>query len=165
MGIKVLDSKDQTLNYDDYEVGDEFITPMTTITETHVVVFSGLTGDFNLGHTCEHFCNELTGDIGGGTRMAQGALVLSMAMGLFMRMGVGAYMKQAAFMGLDRWRCIGTVMIGDSISATFKVLEKEVIEKRPEWGKIRFGMTVNNHKGELIQVAEHLLAMSRQPQR
>ncbi len=161
MGVKVLNSERQTLAFEDYEVGDEFITPMVTITETHVVLFSGLTGDFNMGHACEHFCNELTGDIAGGTRMAHGLLVLSIGMGLFMRMGVMTYFRQAAYLGCNHWRCIRPVKIGDSIGARFRVLAKEVMEKKPEWGKITFGMTITNQKGETIQAAEHLLAMNR----
>ncbi len=164
MGVKVLEAEKQTLDYADYEIGDEFVTPMVTITETHLVMFAALTGDYNMGHTCEHFCNELAGDIGGGTRMVHGLLTMSIALGLFMRMGIMMYCKQGALIGADRWRCILPIKIGDSIGARFKVLEKETIEKRPDWGRIRFGMTITNQKGETVQVAEYLIAMSQQPQ-
>lgn len=161
MGVKVLDSEKQSLSYEDFEIGDEFITPTVTVTETHVVIFAGLTGDYNMGHTSEAFCKTLTGDIGGGTRMAHGLLGLSLGMGLFLRMGVLLYLKQGAYVGVDRWRCLAPIMIGDTIGARFKVLSKEIMKKRPEWGEVIFGMTISNQRGETVQAAEHLVAMAR----
>jgi acyl dehydratase len=161
MKVKVLEAEQQTLDYEDYEVGDEFITPMVTLTETHSVLFAGLTGDYNMGHTCEHFCNELSGDIGGGTRMIHGLLVMSVGVGLFQRMGVSMYMKQGAYLGIDRWRFVAPTKIGDSVGARVKVLEKKVFEKKPEWGVIRFGMTITNHKGDVVQAGEHVVAIAR----
>jgi acyl dehydratase len=161
MGIKVLDSENQTLGYDDYEIGDEFTTPMVTVTETHQVIFAGLTGDYSMGHTCEHFCNELSGDIGGGTRIVYGLLGMAMALGLFARMGVVGHLKQGAFLGIDRWRFKAPIKIGDSICSRVTVLEKKVLGKKPEWGSIRFGVTVTNHKGEIVQSGEQVIAISR----
>jgi acyl dehydratase len=156
MGVKVLKAEDQHLDYEDYEVGDEFITPMITITETHLVMFASLTGDQNLGHSCDHFTKEIVGGIAEGAKVVHGLLVLVMACGLFARMGVMAYTKRGAYLGMDRWRCIIPAHVGDSISAKWKVLEKQVHEKKPEWGRIKFGMTVLNHKGEVIQTGEHV---------
>jgi acyl dehydratase len=161
MGIKVLNSENQTLDFEDYEIGDEFITPMITITETHLVIFAGLTGDYSMGHTCEHFCNQLGGGLGGGTRMVHGLLGMVMALGLFSRMGVTNYLKEGAFMGIDRWRFKAPIKIGDSIGSRIKVLEKNALEKKPEWGSIRFGVTVTNQRGEIVQSGEKVIAFGR----
>ena len=37
--------------FEDFEIGDEFITPGRTVTEADVVLFAGLTGDYNRIHT------------------------------------------------------------------------------------------------------------------
>jgi acyl dehydratase len=164
MGKKVLKSEEQTLDYDDYEIGDEFITPMVTVTDTHLVMFAGLTGDYSMGHTCEHFCNELSGDIGGGTRMVYGLLGMVMALGLFARMGITTHLKQGAFLGVDRWRFKTPIKTGDSIGSKVKVLEKKALGKKPEWGSIRFSVTVTNQRGEIVQSGEQVIALSRRNQ-
>ena len=161
MKVKVLRAEDQTLDYEDFEIGDEFTTPMITLTETHLVLFSSITGDFNLGHTCEHYCNKLSGDLGGGTRMIQGLLGLSVGVGLFQRMGISAYLEKAAYLGIDQWRFIHPIKIGDSIGCKVEVLEKKVWEKKPEWGFLRMKMTIINQNDEVIQTGEHLIAIGR----
>lgn len=37
--------------YEDYEIGERFVTPARTIGETEVSMFAMLTGDFNRLHT------------------------------------------------------------------------------------------------------------------
>ena len=37
--------------FDDFEVGSEFVTPARTITQTDIVNFACLSGDFNEVHT------------------------------------------------------------------------------------------------------------------
>jgi len=156
MGIKVLEAKKQHLDYDDYEVGDEFVTAMITITETHLVMFSSLFGDLNMGHTCDHFTKDITEGIAAGRKVVHGHLVMVMACGLFARMGVMLYTKQGAYLGMPDWRIKRPAHVGDSISAKFKVMEKQVHDTKPEWGKIRFAMTVYNQDGEVLQTGEHL---------
>ena len=38
----------------------------------------------------------------------------------------------------------------------FKVIEKQVHETKPEWGKLKFGFSVYNQDGELLQTGENL---------
>jgi acyl dehydratase len=70
-------------------------------------------------------------------------------------------MKQGAYLGIDRWRFIAPVKIGDSVGAKVKILEKKVFEKKPEWGVIRFGMTITNQNGKVVQAGEHVVAINR----
>ena len=41
--------------FDEFVVGDEFITPSRTITETDVVMFAAMSGDYNELHTSEEY--------------------------------------------------------------------------------------------------------------
>ncbi|MDA8408522.1 MAG: MaoC/PaaZ C-terminal domain-containing protein, partial [Deltaproteobacteria bacterium] len=41
----------EKLYFEDYEIGETFITPARTITETDIVMFAALTGDWHPLHT------------------------------------------------------------------------------------------------------------------
>lgn len=44
--------------FDELIVGEEFITPGRTITETDIVMFAATTGDFNPVHTNAEYMKE-----------------------------------------------------------------------------------------------------------
>ena len=46
--------------YEDLSIGDTYDIPSKTMTDTHFVLFSGLTGDFHPLHMDEHFAKEET---------------------------------------------------------------------------------------------------------
>ena len=66
------------LTYDQFNLGDVFVSPGRTVTEADVVAFAGLSGDFNPLHTDEEFA-KATPFSG---RIAHGMLILSYAVGL-----------------------------------------------------------------------------------
>jgi acyl dehydratase len=68
---------------DDWKLQEEFTTPGRTITETDVVMFAGLTGDYNELHTNEQFMQGSQF----GRRIAHGLLGLSISHGLLFRTG------------------------------------------------------------------------------
>ena len=70
------------LYYEDIETGDEFITATRTISEADVMLFAGLTGDYNELHTSASFAKKNVY----GERIVHGMLTLSMANGLYMRL-------------------------------------------------------------------------------
>ena len=66
------------LDFDDLEPGMSFVTPGRTLTESDVVSFAGLTGDFHP----QHLDAEWARTSQFGERIAHGMLVLSAAAGL-----------------------------------------------------------------------------------
>src|SRR5699024_9699013 len=90
------------LHYEDFNVGDVYTGPGRTITETDVVNFAGLSGDFNLIHTDEEYAKSNSPY---ETRIAHGLLGLSIASGLMTRIGIfeGTVI---AFLGLE-WNFTG----------------------------------------------------------
>ena len=68
------------LFYEDLDVGDEHQSSGRTVTETDVVSFAGLSGDFNNMHIDEEFAKKTVF----GTRVAHGLCVLSIASGLWL---------------------------------------------------------------------------------
>ena len=64
--------------FEDFEIGDEAKTAGRTITETDIVNFAGITGDWNEIHTNKELAER--GPF--KQRIAHGALVFSIATGL-----------------------------------------------------------------------------------
>jgi len=63
-------------------MGDEHQSTGRTVTETDVISFAGLSGDFNNMHIDEEFAKKTVF----GTRVAHGLCVLSIASGLWFTM-------------------------------------------------------------------------------
>ena len=108
----------ESLYFEDFELGQEFITRSRTITEADVVAFAGLSGDFNPLHTDEEFAKKTVF----GTRIAHGLLGLSIASGLINQLGI-AEKTVMAFLGLN-WTFKAALKFGDTISVRQRVLEK-----------------------------------------
>ena len=106
--------------FEDFEVGEEARTAGRTITETDIVNFAGITGDWNEIHTNAEMA--ATGPF--KQRIAHGALVFSVATGLSVRLGQTAD-TVIAFYGLDRLRFVKPTFIGDTIRVRQKVEAKD----------------------------------------
>lgn len=44
--------------FEEFKIGEEFISPGRTVTESDIVSFAGLSGDYNPLHTNEEFAKE-----------------------------------------------------------------------------------------------------------
>ena len=99
--------------YEDYSVGDTFRSPGRTITETDIVFFSSLTGDWWEGHTNVEFAKNTVF----GQRIAHGLLTLCIGTSLLFRLGDNVFLPRhfIANYGMDRVRFTAPVMIGDTL--------------------------------------------------
>jgi len=102
--------------FEDFTVGEESTTAGRTVTETDIVNFAGITGDWNEIHTNRELAER--GPF--KQRIAHGALVFSIATGLSVRTGQTAD-TVIAFYGLDRLRFVKPTFIGDTIRVNQKV--------------------------------------------
>ena len=72
---------DPAVYFEDIPVGEEYASPGRTVTEADVVIFAGLSGDYNVLHTdAEHMKSSQFGE-----RIAHGLLGLSIQQGLLDR--------------------------------------------------------------------------------
>lgn len=133
--------------YEEMEVGLEVASPGRTVTETDVVLFAGLSGDYNQLHTDAEFAR---GTIF-GQRIAHGLLGLSIASGLASRLGF-IESTAIAFMGLD-WKFKAPVLIGDTISLVARVARKREV-RRLGGGIVVFQVSLKNQRGETVQEGE-----------
>ncbi len=145
------------LYYEDFDIGDEFVSPARTITEADVVAFAGLSGDYNPLHTDEEFGKQT---IFGG-RVAHGLLGLAVSTGLKQRMGIsdGTVM---AFLGVT-WNFKGPIRFGDTIKVRLRIAEKRDTSK-PDRGIVKHFVELVNQKGEVVQDGEHILMVRRRRQ-
>ncbi len=128
---------------DDVEVGQEWDSPGRTITETDIVNFAGVSGDFNPIHMDHEFARSTPYR----KPIAHGLLVLSVSSGLSVQVPT---MRTLAFLSIREWKFVGPVFIGDTIHVRSKVLEKEM-RAGGRRGVITWQRRVLNQEGKVVQ--------------
>jgi acyl dehydratase len=132
-----------TLAFDDLEVGDEWESPRRTVTETDVVNFAGLSGDFNPIHV-DH---QAARDGAFGKPVAHGLLGLSMASGLISN---SPRVDTIAFLAILDWKFLQPIAFGDTIHVVSRVVAREP-RSRNRRGVITWHRQVINQEGDIVQ--------------
>jgi 3-hydroxybutyryl-CoA dehydratase len=119
-----------------------------TVTETDVVMYAGITGDFNPMHINEEYArhSQFSG------RIAHGMLTagfISAVLGMKLPGEGSIYMNQTL-------RFTKPVRIGDTITARI-----EVIELFPEKKRVRLATTCRNQNGDSVLAGEALVLMQK----
>jgi acyl dehydratase len=140
---------------EEFKVGMAFETPGRTVTETDVVNFAALSGDYNPLHTDEEFAKK--GRF--GRRIAHGVLTLAILTGLWDRIGMIAGSVEA-FYGIDGLKFTRPVFFGDTIHARIKVVDKQ---ERENSGMVTLSNEVLNQGGETVLVCDAKLIIRRKP--
>jgi acyl dehydratase len=124
-------------------VGDEWESPRRTVTETDVVLFAGLSGDFNPLHV-DHSSSQ-SGPF--GRPVAHGLLGMSIATGLVSQ---AARIDTMALLAILEWRFLRPIVFGDTIHAVSRVesLEAHANGRR---GVVTWQRRVLNQDGLLVQ--------------
>lgn len=132
--------------FEDIEVGEEYESPGRTVTEADIVLFAGLSGDYNVLHTDAEFMKTSVF----GERIAHGLLGLAIQSGLFSR-ATRPY-ATLAFVGL-RWKFKAPIKIGDTIRLRARVIAKRETSK-PDRGLVTLERQIVNQRGEVVQEGE-----------
>jgi 3-hydroxybutyryl-CoA dehydratase len=130
--------------FEEFEIGDVVETAARTVTETDVMLFAGLSGDYNQIHTDAEF----TKGTRFGERVAHGLLGLSIASGLAARLGLIEGTVEA-FTGLE-WKFRGPILIGDTIRVRLEVKRKKEMV-RLGGGFVVLDVAVLNQRDETVQ--------------
>ncbi len=144
------------LYFEEFSLGQKIKTPSRTITETDVVNFAGLSGDYNALHTDAVFAQATPY----GQRIAHGVLVLSIATGLAARHGF-IEGTALAFRELS-WKFNAPVFIGDTIYMEATVSALKPIA-RLGGGMVILSAVMFNQRHEAVQKGEWRVLMKSKP--
>ena len=143
------------LFWEEWKIGAEFVTSARTITETDIINFAGISGDYNPLHIDEEFCRNTQF----GTRIAHGPLVYSIATGLIFQLHLYDD-TLIAFLGFDSLKFTKPVKIGDTIHARVEVIEKRETSKSDR-GIMKRLLQVLNQNNELVQEGVQAFLLKR----
>ena len=130
--------------FEEFEVGMNFISPGRTVTESDIVNFAGLSGDYTQIHTDVEFSKSTPV----GQRVAHGLLGLSIASGLAVRTGVleGTVI---AFREINEWKFIKPIFIGDTVRVSLSLLETKEL-RRMGGGAVNIELRLLNQNDDTV---------------
>ena len=149
----------EKLFFEDYAVGEAFKSPARTMTETDIVLFASLTGDWHPIHTNVEYAKKAFF----GERIAHGMLTLCVGSALIFRLGPFVALPKSfiAFYGMDSVRFTGPVKIGDTIHCVVQVEKLEA--KDDKTGVIVSKNSIRNQRDEDVVVYTTRALVGRKP--
>jgi|TARA_B100000315_G_scaffold254036_1_gene294195 acyl dehydratase len=155
---------DKVYYVEDYLLGEGGDTDGRTITETDIVNFAALTGDYSPQFVDAEFARQ--GAF--GSRVAHGLLIFSVTFGLWTSHGSahrrGPPSKGAMVAGHlnDHASFVGAVEIGDTIRCRYKTLAIRASKSKPGIGLITTGLqAINQHDQVVMDGSTILMGVSR----
>ena len=131
------------LYFDDVAVGQEWESPGRTLTQTDIVNFAGLSGDFNAIHVDHEFARNTPF----GQPIAHGLLGLAIGSGLGLN---SPPMRTMAFLSMSEWHFREPIFIGDTIRVRVKVAALEP-QGRGGRGIVTWQRQIVNQHGKVVQ--------------
>jgi 3-hydroxybutyryl-CoA dehydratase len=129
--------------FEQYEIGEKWVSKGRTITEADLVMFAAFSGDWYPLHTDREYAAKTPFQ----QRIAHGMLVLSAASGLFhFEPGV-----VVAFYGMDRVRFTNPTFIGDTIH--LEAIVTDLQEKGNGTGVVTVLQEIKKQTGETVASA------------
>ena len=132
--------------FEELSVGQEFTSPGRTVTEADIVIFAGLSGDYNVLHTdAEHMKASIFGE-----RIAHGLLGLGIQQGLASR---GEPAAAHGHLSALKWKFKGPIKIGDTVHVLSRIAGKR---DAPDAGRglVTVERRLINQRGEVVQEGE-----------
>jgi 3-hydroxybutyryl-CoA dehydratase len=133
------------LYFEEFEVGQSIASVGRTITETDIVNFAALSGDWTQIHTDAEFAAQHPF----GQRVAHGLLLVSIASGLAARMGF-IEGTALALREIGEWKFSLPVFIGDTIHMRATVIETKPM-RRLGGGLVTLKVEILNQKDAVVQ--------------
>ena len=142
--------------FEEFEVGDAFISAGRTLTEADIVAFAGVSGDYTQLHTNAEFARQEIF----GQRVAHGLLGLTIASGLLAQLGFveGTVL---AFREMT-WKFRKPIGIGDTIRAEAIVTAVKAMH-RLGGGTVTLDVRILNQADEVTQRGNWVMLIANKP--
>jgi len=140
------------LYLEEFEIGKTYYSPARTITESDVVTFAGLSGDFNPLHVDEEYAKQNLF----GTRIAHGALGFIISTGLSNLMGIYEGTTIGFLEGSVKYP--QPLLIGDTVHVAVTITEKRQTSK-PGRGILKQHLELINQEDKVIMISDQVLMM------
>lgn len=145
--------------YEDLFVGMRFRSPGRTILDADLIGFAGLTGDHSELHTSDVYARASQF----GRRVAHGMLGLAYAHGLMWARTGELRETAVAFLGIEDWRFLGPIFVGDTIFVDYVLVELRDSRSRPTQAIATFDVAVVKQDGAVVQRGRKALLVSKVP--
>ncbi len=141
------------LYLEDIEPGSSWKSPARTVTETDIVSFAGMTGDYDPLHVDHEYAAETPY----GKPIAHGLLGLSLMAGLSSSC---PRMRTLALVKVDDWQFLKPVYVGDTIHVLTEV--EQITPRGRRSGEVVWHRKVINQRGECVQSGKLVTLVSSQ---
>lgn len=143
--------------FEEFEAGQKIISAGRTVTESDIVSFAGLSGDFNQIHVDAQYSKDSLA----GQRVAHGLLIMAIASGLAAQTGVmeGTVLY---FREITNWKFVKPIFIGDTIHVEMEVIETKAL-RRIGGGSVSINLEVKNQDDEVSMRGVWVVLMASKP--
>jgi acyl dehydratase len=130
--------------FEEFQPGQKLVSAGRTITESDVVTFAGLSGDFNQIHVDAEYSKNTPF----GQRVAHGLLGLAIASGLVVQTGLmeGTIIL---FREITEWKFVKPIYLGDTIHVDIEVVETKDM-RRLGGGIVLIDLDVKNQTNDTV---------------
>lgn len=132
------------LYFEEFQIGKKILTVTRTITETDIVNFAGISGDYGQIHTSVSYSKSTPY----GRRIAHGLLTMAIASGLAVQTG---FMEGTVinFREINDWKFVKPVFIGDTIRVELEISDTKALP-RINGGAVDIHLEVKNQNDETV---------------
>ena len=152
-----LPTSPRGMYFEEFEAGQKIISAGRTVTESDIVTFAGLSGDYTQIHTDAEFSKNTPF----GQRVAHGLLGMAIVSGLAAQTGVleGTVL---AFREITEWKFIKPIYIGDTVHVELEVKETKAMP-RIGGGAIALVLQLKNQHADTLMKGTWSVLMASKP--
>lgn len=152
-----LPTSPRGMYFEEFDPGQKIISAGRTVTESDIVTFAGLSGDYTQIHTDAEFSKNTPF----GQRVAHGLLGMAIASGLAAQTGVleGTVL---AFREIIEWKFVKPIFIGDTIHVEMEVRETKAMP-RIGGGAVALVLQLKNQHADVLMKGTWSVLMASKP--
>lgn len=143
--------------FEEFSVGEVFVTPSRTITADDIRVFADLTGDHNPIHVDPEFAAQSIF----GTCISHGPMMVGITFGLLSRLDLldGTIIALKAI----EWSFNAPIKAGDAVHVRATVSDARPSQRTPDRGAVTFAIDIVNQDDDVVQIGSATGIMARRP--